>query len=214
MIPARPASAPEIAKVRRISWLELKPPNRAARGRGADDADFEALDGAAEQHRRRGDDHERDHGAEMQAAALDQHRHGRDRIEFGRGRKVEPCRIAPRPAHQIVEQQVGDIDQHQAGQDFAGAEPDLADRRDQRVERARRPRRAAASPAAPSSRRRCRGSSPRASCRRRRRSGTGLRRRCSRRWRDSTATGRSRSSPAASPSPRFPAANSCRSADR
>ena len=74
--------------------------------------------------------------AEMQAAALDQDRHRRDGIERGRGREIEALRIAPRPAHQIVEQQVGDIDQHQAGEDFAGAEAHLAQRRDQRIERA------------------------------------------------------------------------------
>ena len=128
--------------------------------------------------------------------------------------KLKPLRIAPRPAHQIVEQQLGDIDQHQAGEDFARAEAHL-DRSPGSAHRARRrARRAPASPAAPRSRRRCPGSSPRASRRTPRRSGTGPRRRCSRHWRGSRATGRPRSAPAASPSRRSPAANRCRSADR
>src|SRR5436190_4523566 len=72
----------------------------------------------------------------MQPATLDQHRYGGDRIELGRGREVEAFRVAPRTTYEIIEQEIGDIDQHQAGEDFAGAEPDLADRRYQGVERA------------------------------------------------------------------------------
>ena len=106
-----------------------------ARG-GADDADFKPLDGFAEQHRACGHHHERNDAAKMQPAALDQHRHGGDRIELGRGREVEAFRVAPRTAHQVIEQEIGDIDQHQAGEDFAGAEPHLADRRYQGVQRA------------------------------------------------------------------------------
>ena len=104
--------------------------------RGADDANFESLDGAPQQHRRRGNDQERDDGAEMQTATFDQNRHGRDRIELGGGREVEARRVAPWPTHEIIEQEVGDIDQHQAGEDFAGAEPNLAYRRYQGIERA------------------------------------------------------------------------------
>ncbi len=155
MIPARPASAPEMAKVRRTSWLELKPPKRAARGAAPDDADFKALDGAAEQHRRGGHDQERNDRAKVQAAALDQNRHGGDRIELGSGRKVEAGRIAPRTAHEIIEKKVRDIDQHQTGQNLTGAEPDPADRRDQRIQRARRRAEAAAWRARPRVRHRC-----------------------------------------------------------
>jgi hypothetical protein len=43
--------------------------------------------------------------------------------------------VAPGSARQIVEDEIGDIDQHQAGQDLAGAEPHLEDGRDQRIER-------------------------------------------------------------------------------
>ena len=114
--------------------MALKPPNRAARG--ADHADLEPLDGAAEQDGGRCHDEQGDHRAEMQPACFDQQRHGGNRIELGRGREVEALRVAPGPAHEIIEKEVGDIDQHQAGQDFAGAELDLADRGDQRVERA------------------------------------------------------------------------------
>lgn len=106
-----------------------------ARG-GADHPDFKPLDGPPEQHRAGRHHDQRNDGAKVEAAAVDQHRHGRDRIELGRGRKVETLGIAPRTAHEIIEKQVGDIDQHQAGQDFAGAELDPADRRDQRIERA------------------------------------------------------------------------------
>src|SRR5699024_12780532 len=59
----------------------------------------------------------RDDAAEMQPSALDQQRHGRDRIELGGGREIEAGRITPRAANEIIEQEIGDIDQHQAGED-------------------------------------------------------------------------------------------------
>src|SRR5262245_40361798 len=79
---------------------------REARGarRGADQLDLEAPQRAAE-HDGGADDHEkRDDRAEMQAAALHQGRHRGDRVELGGGREIEALRIAPGPAHQIVQQ--------------------------------------------------------------------------------------------------------------
>jgi hypothetical protein len=102
-------------------------------GGGADHPNFEALDGAPQQDARRGDDDQRNHCAEMEAAAFDQHRHGGDRIEFRGGREIESSRIAPGTAHHVVEEKIRHIHQHQAGENLAGAEPDFADRRDQRV---------------------------------------------------------------------------------
>jgi cytochrome c len=57
----------------------------------------------------------------MQPAALDQNWHRGDGVELRGGRKVEPGRIAPWTAHQIVKKEIGDINQHQTGQDLAGA---------------------------------------------------------------------------------------------
>ena len=51
-------------------------------------------------------------------------------------REVEALRIAPGPAHQIIEDELRDIDQHEAGQDLVDAEPGLQEGRDQAVERA------------------------------------------------------------------------------
>ena len=90
---------------------------------GADQPDFESLDRAAEQDGRQHDDDERDHRSRHAGGgAVDQGRHGGDRIELCGGREVEAVRIAPGSAHQIVEHEIGDIDQHQAGQDLARAE--------------------------------------------------------------------------------------------
>ncbi len=114
--------------------VEAREP-RGAR-RCADDPDLEALDGAAEQHRRDHDDDQRQHRAEVKARALGQDRDRRDRIEFGGGREIEAVGIAPGPAHQIVEAEIGDIDQHQARENLARAEVDLAQRRDQPIKRA------------------------------------------------------------------------------
>src|ERR671928_115805 len=50
-----------------------------------------------------------------EAAALEQQRHGGDRIELGGGREVIALGIAPGAADEIVEKQIRDIDQHQAG---------------------------------------------------------------------------------------------------
>ena len=47
--------------------------------------------------------------------------------------KIVPLGIAPRPARQIVDQELRDIDQHQAGQDLVGAEADFQQRGDRRV---------------------------------------------------------------------------------
>ena len=85
----------------------------------------------------------------MQPAGLEQRRHRRDRIEFGRGRKIQARRIAPGPAHQIVHAEIGDIDQHQAGEDFAGAETAPCRSRGSARRARRRARRESASPAAP-----------------------------------------------------------------
>ena len=74
--------------------------------------------------------------AGVQPPAFDQGRHRRDGIEFRRGREIHALGIAPRSAHQIVHAEIGDIDQHQAGEDLAGAETHPADRRNERVERA------------------------------------------------------------------------------
>ncbi len=104
--------------------------------RGADQPDFKSHDHAPKQHSRQHDDDERHDGAGVQPPAFDQGRHRRDRIEFGGGGEIHAVRIAPRPAHQIVHAEIGDIDQHQTGEDFAGAETHPANRRDQRVERA------------------------------------------------------------------------------
>src|SRR5271168_4376130 len=107
---------------------------RGAR-RGADHTDLESHDGTTEHDRRNHDDDERDDGAEMQPGALDQDRHRCDRIEFRRSREIEAVGIAPWTAHEIVEEEFGDIDEHQAGEDLAGAEPDLTDRRNERIKR-------------------------------------------------------------------------------
>ncbi len=74
----------------------------------------------------------------METAAFNQNRHGCDRIELRGGREIEPGRIAPGTAHEIVEKKVRHIHQHQAGKNLAGAKPDLADRRYQGIERPRR----------------------------------------------------------------------------
>src|SRR5579871_624559 len=58
-------------------------------GGGADHADLEALDGAAEQHARQHHQHQGEERARMQAAALDQRRYGGDGIEFRGGGKIE-----------------------------------------------------------------------------------------------------------------------------
>src|SRR5262244_166989 len=114
----------------------VEPRKSRRAGGGADHANLEALDGAAEQHGGKRDQDQRRNGAGMQAAAFDQGRDGRDWIEFRGGREVEAVRIAPGATHQIVHEQIGDIDQHQAGEDLARAEADLADRRNHGVERA------------------------------------------------------------------------------
>src|SRR5438477_1022637 len=93
--------------------------------RGADQLDLESAQRAAEHDRRPGDHQQRNDRAEMQPAALNQHRHRRDGIEFGRGREVEAFRIAPWPAGEIVEQQFGDIDQHQRSENLTGAKAHL-----------------------------------------------------------------------------------------
>jgi hypothetical protein len=109
---------------------------RRLRG-GADDPDLEPLDGAAEHRPGNRHHHERHHGADVQPAAFDQCRYGRDRIELSGSRKIVAVRIAPRAAHQVIEQIVGDVNQHQADQDFARPEAHFAERRDQCIERTR-----------------------------------------------------------------------------
>ena len=206
MMPASPASAPEIRNVTTVSVLSLKPAKRAARGAAPTSLISKPFSVRPSTMVGADDHQQRDDRAEMQPAALDQGRHRGDGVEFGGGREVEALRIAPRPAHQIVEQQLGDIDQHQAGQDLARAEAHLEQRRDQRVERP-----------AERAEHEHRGQHPVArvgavrldrepAAGRSRRSGTGPRRRCSRRSPGSRATARPRSAPAASPSRRSPAA--------
>src|SRR5271156_3199454 len=84
----------------------------AAETRGAwccaDHADFKTLDHSAEQDRGRSDDEHGEDRAEMQTAAVDQKRHRGDWIELRGGWKVEAVRIAPRTAHEIIEEEVGD----------------------------------------------------------------------------------------------------------
>ena len=65
-------------------------------------------------------------------------------------REVEALRVAPGPAREVVEDELRDVDEHQARQDLADAEARLQEGRDEAVERAAGDRRAASSPAAPS----------------------------------------------------------------
>ena len=105
--------------------------------RSADQPYLKSHDHAPEQHRRQHHHDQRDDRAGMHTAGpLEQRADARRRIEGRRGGKVHSLRIAPRTAHHVVEAEIGDIDQHQAGEDFAGAEIHAADRRDKTVERA------------------------------------------------------------------------------
>src|SRR6516225_2038426 len=108
---------------------------RRPRGR-ADHLDLETLDGPSEQDHRRNHQYQSDERAGMKPAALDENRNRRNRIEIRRGRKIVSLRIAPGTANQIVKKKIGDINQHQAGKNFARTELHLADRGDERIERA------------------------------------------------------------------------------
>src|ERR1700730_3873062 len=105
-------------------------------GGGADDLDFKPLDGASEQEHGRDHDDKSDERAGMEPAALDQNRNRRDRVEGRGGREIVSLWVAPGTANEIIQKQIGDVDQHQAGENFARAELRLADRRDEGIERA------------------------------------------------------------------------------
>ena len=59
----------------------------------------------------------------------------RTRFEHHALRKIEPFRVAPRPAHQIIKPELRDINQHQARQNLAHPEPDFEHCRNERIER-------------------------------------------------------------------------------
>jgi hypothetical protein len=104
---------------------------------GPDDPYLKPFDGTSQNGPGNRHHEQRDQRSNVKAAAFDQGWHDRHRVELRGGRKVVPMRIAPWPAHQIIEQEVGHVDQHQAGENFACAEAHLADRGKQGIKRAR-----------------------------------------------------------------------------
>ncbi len=135
-MPARPARPPDSAEdgQGQASLAEAREAGRARRT--ADDADLVAEHGSGEDDGRHADGRERDEHAGVKLRALDQARQRRLGIEVDRHREIEACGVAPRAAHEVVERQLGHIDQHQARQDLGHAERDEEDRRDQGIERA------------------------------------------------------------------------------
>ncbi len=103
--------------------------------RGSHQPDFEAHDGAPKKYRDEHHDDERDDGARVQPArAFEKGANARCRIELGGSREVQAVRIAPWATHHIVQAKIGDVDQHEAGENFARAEIDATQCRYESVE--------------------------------------------------------------------------------
>ena len=135
MMPASPASAPEIAKVKSTSLSVLKPEKRAARGAAPTTRISNPL-----MVRPRSTVTSITTTRAMIEPACNRPVPSNKVGTFATGSnaavvgKVQALRIAPGAADQIVHAEIGDIDQHQAGEDFAGAEAHPADRRNQPVQ--------------------------------------------------------------------------------
>src|SRR5579885_1237928 len=82
--------------------------------RDADHAHLEPAQGEPDEHRRQRHHRERHQHADMKPPA-EELRHRRGGIEIDRLREIVAVRIAPRAAHEIVEAELRDIDEHQAG---------------------------------------------------------------------------------------------------
>ena len=102
--------------------LRLKPANAPARGaspmtRTWKPVSVERITKADDDDR---DDDEDDADPHIRA---EQSRQDLAVVEGAAVGEIVPLRIAPWPARQIVEQELRDVDEHQAGQDLVGAEP-------------------------------------------------------------------------------------------
>ena len=101
------------------------------RRRQAADLELKARVGAKEQDPERGDRDERDQHADVDAIAGEELGHLRRLQEGDRLRKVVAGRVLPRAVDEVVEQLLGDVDEHQADQDLVGVEA-VAQHRDDR----------------------------------------------------------------------------------
>ena len=99
-------------------------------------AHLEAEKAAIEEDVARADRGERDQEADIEPRSRDQHRIQRGFGELLALREIESFRIAPRLVHQPAQQEVGDVNQHQAHQDFVGVEAGAQQRRDRRPQHA------------------------------------------------------------------------------
>ena len=115
----------------RVEAAEARGARRLAR-----DAKAVAEQRAAEDEGRREDGNQGEHRTEMHPAFGEERRQGRRRIEGDGLGEIHPLGVAPRSARQIVERELGDVDQHQAGQDLAHAEAHAQQRRNEAIERA------------------------------------------------------------------------------
>ena len=94
------------------------------------DAQLIAQEAPVQKHVAECDRRERNDEAEIEPRPVDQDRIERRIGELLRLRKVEPLRVAPGLVHKPREQQIGDIDEHQAHQDLVGVEARAQERRD------------------------------------------------------------------------------------